>query len=160
MLGHADLRTTQIYTQVSIRKLQQIHRLTHPADLPPNHRNPKRHRPDTARKTLPILTQNSSRAFFFFKMLLKVLGCRQARPMLLAPKRKNSLAFVAWQRSGGSLAVVQCTSMVALAPITQRNTYLGCPRRIPKTALAPREAKTRNCTEAPHLSLEVASRYG
>ncbi|MEQ1829387.1 MAG: site-specific tyrosine recombinase XerC [Pirellula sp.] len=31
MLGHADLRTTQIYTQVSIRKLQQIHRLTHPA---------------------------------------------------------------------------------------------------------------------------------
>ena len=35
MLGHADLRTTQIYTQVSIRKLQQIHKLTHPADLPP-----------------------------------------------------------------------------------------------------------------------------
>ena len=35
MLGHADLRTTQIDTQVSIRKLQQIHRLTHPADLPP-----------------------------------------------------------------------------------------------------------------------------
>ena len=34
MLGHADIRTTQIYTQVSIRKLQQIHRLTHPADLP------------------------------------------------------------------------------------------------------------------------------
>jgi integrase/recombinase XerD len=34
MLGHADLRTTQIYTQVSIRKLQQIHKLTHPADLP------------------------------------------------------------------------------------------------------------------------------
>ena len=25
MLGHADIRTTQIYTQVSIRKLQQIH---------------------------------------------------------------------------------------------------------------------------------------
>ncbi len=35
MLGHADIRTTQIYTQVSIRKLQQIHKLTHPADLPP-----------------------------------------------------------------------------------------------------------------------------
>ena len=34
-LGQADLRTTQIYTQVSIRKLQQIHKLTHPADLPP-----------------------------------------------------------------------------------------------------------------------------
>ena len=34
MLGHADLSTTQIYTQVSIRKLQQIHSLTHPADNP------------------------------------------------------------------------------------------------------------------------------
>lgn len=34
MLGHAQLSTTQIYTQVSIRKLQQIHELTHPADRP------------------------------------------------------------------------------------------------------------------------------
>lgn len=32
MLGHAKLTTTEIYTQVSIRKLQQIHELTHPAD--------------------------------------------------------------------------------------------------------------------------------
>ena len=31
MLGHVDLSTTQIYTQVSIRKLQQIHAMTHPA---------------------------------------------------------------------------------------------------------------------------------
>jgi integrase/recombinase XerD len=31
MLGHADLSTTQIYTQVSIRKLKQIHAATHPA---------------------------------------------------------------------------------------------------------------------------------
>jgi integrase/recombinase XerD len=31
MLGHADISTTQIYTQVSIRKLQQIHLATHPA---------------------------------------------------------------------------------------------------------------------------------
>ena len=31
MLGHADLSTTQIYTQVSIRKLQAIHAMTHPA---------------------------------------------------------------------------------------------------------------------------------
>ena len=30
MLGHADLNTTQIYTQVSIRKLQAIHAATHP----------------------------------------------------------------------------------------------------------------------------------
>jgi integrase/recombinase XerD len=32
MLGHAQLTTTQIYTQVSIHKLQQIHALTHPAE--------------------------------------------------------------------------------------------------------------------------------
>jgi hypothetical protein len=30
MLGHAELSTTQIYTQVSIRKLKQVHTLTHP----------------------------------------------------------------------------------------------------------------------------------
>ena len=33
MLGHAELSTTQIYTQVSIRKLKEIHSLTHPAKL-------------------------------------------------------------------------------------------------------------------------------
>ncbi|AGU47452.1 putative phage integrase [Variovorax paradoxus B4] len=30
MLGHVELSTTQIYTQVAIRKLQQVHALTHP----------------------------------------------------------------------------------------------------------------------------------
>ncbi|NKC13277.1 MAG: site-specific tyrosine recombinase XerC [Gammaproteobacteria bacterium] len=33
MLGHADVSTTQIYTQVSIRQLQEIHTATHPARL-------------------------------------------------------------------------------------------------------------------------------
>lgn len=33
MLGHAQLGTTQIYTQVSIRKLKEIHTATHPAKL-------------------------------------------------------------------------------------------------------------------------------
>ncbi len=31
MLGHVKLDTTQIYTQVSIRKLKEIHTATHPA---------------------------------------------------------------------------------------------------------------------------------
>ena len=30
MLGHATLQTTQIYTQVSIKKLKEIHTATHP----------------------------------------------------------------------------------------------------------------------------------
>ena len=33
MLGHANLETTQIYTQVSIQKLKEIHAATHPARL-------------------------------------------------------------------------------------------------------------------------------
>jgi integrase/recombinase XerD len=33
MLGHVELSTTQIYTQVSIRKLKEIHTATHPARL-------------------------------------------------------------------------------------------------------------------------------
>lgn len=31
MLGHAELSTTQIYTQVSVRALQGVHAATHPA---------------------------------------------------------------------------------------------------------------------------------
>jgi integrase/recombinase XerD len=37
ILGHADLATTQIYTQVSLDKLKQIHRATHPAKLTRSH---------------------------------------------------------------------------------------------------------------------------
>ena len=33
-LGHAALTTTQIYTHVSIKHLQDVHQATHPADLP------------------------------------------------------------------------------------------------------------------------------
>jgi len=32
MLGHANLTSTEIYTQVSIKKLKQIHSMTHPAN--------------------------------------------------------------------------------------------------------------------------------
>jgi integrase/recombinase XerD len=38
MLGHADLSTTEIYTHVSVEKLQAIHEATHPARL---HRAPE-----------------------------------------------------------------------------------------------------------------------
>jgi integrase/recombinase XerD len=34
MLGHADLSTTQIYTQVAIRMLKAVHTATHPGRLP------------------------------------------------------------------------------------------------------------------------------
>ena len=35
MLGHAKLETTQIYAQVSIRMLKEVHTRTHPARLTP-----------------------------------------------------------------------------------------------------------------------------
>ena len=41
MLGHADISTTQIYTQVSLRQLRAIHTATHPAAQ----NTPRRHRP-------------------------------------------------------------------------------------------------------------------
>ncbi len=37
MLGHVSLNTTQIYTQVSIRALKEIHTATHPARLHRQH---------------------------------------------------------------------------------------------------------------------------
>ncbi len=33
MLGHAEISTTQIYTQVAVKKLKEIHTVTHPARL-------------------------------------------------------------------------------------------------------------------------------
>jgi len=35
MLGHAGVDTTQIYTQVSIRRLKETHTATHPAKSRP-----------------------------------------------------------------------------------------------------------------------------
>jgi integrase/recombinase XerD len=32
MLGHAELSTTEIYTQVSIHRLKKVHSATHPAE--------------------------------------------------------------------------------------------------------------------------------
>jgi len=44
MLGHADISTTQIYTQVSLRQLRAIHAATHPGAS----NAPRRHRDDIA----------------------------------------------------------------------------------------------------------------
>lgn len=32
LLGHTELNTTSIYTQVSVHQLQKVHALTHPAE--------------------------------------------------------------------------------------------------------------------------------
>ncbi len=45
MLGHSQLSTTEIYTQVSIKKLKEIHTLTHPARM----------KPESKQKTEPAL---------------------------------------------------------------------------------------------------------
>jgi integrase/recombinase XerD len=46
MLGHAELSTTQIYTQVSVRALQAVHAATHPAaaNTPHGQQDQGRHR--------------------------------------------------------------------------------------------------------------------
>ena len=48
MLGHADLKTTEIYTHVAIRQLQEIHRATHPAQLSKDRPPMKQASPDAA----------------------------------------------------------------------------------------------------------------
>jgi integrase/recombinase XerD len=53
MLGHAELGTTQIYTQVSVRKLKEIHTATHPASrMEPTH--------DAAADEAPSTSQDAS----------------------------------------------------------------------------------------------------
>ena len=42
MLGHTSLKTTQIYTQVSIKQLKSVHKLTHPASVPLDQRKKKK----------------------------------------------------------------------------------------------------------------------
>lgn len=62
MLGHAELSTTQIYTQVSIRKLQQIHGLTHPADNPKPDEEEAGETPPTAQPKPPDEPESRSDA--------------------------------------------------------------------------------------------------
>jgi len=41
MLGHANLGTTQVYTQVNIQKLKEIHNATHPSSKDPSSKEPE-----------------------------------------------------------------------------------------------------------------------
>ena len=57
MLGHAELSTTQIYTQVAIRQLQPVHAMTHPGAQTPRQRlaNGRRtHPPLNLRRRAPL----------------------------------------------------------------------------------------------------------
>jgi integrase/recombinase XerD len=51
LLGHADLRSTQIYTQVSIVMLKQVHAATHPSSLA--------HRGDPNALTSPLVSRHA-----------------------------------------------------------------------------------------------------
>lgn len=53
MLGHSSLETTQIYTKVSIRKLQEVYDLTHPSKLEKTRDNAKQS-PADARDSLTV----------------------------------------------------------------------------------------------------------
>eukprot|EP01042_Synura_sphagnicola_P001840 gene1840-2163_t len=55
MLGHADLTTTQIYTQVAIKQLQLVHTNTHPGAL-----LRVRGEPDAANGITPSIEQNEA----------------------------------------------------------------------------------------------------
>jgi integrase/recombinase XerD len=54
MLGHSKLSTTEIYTRVSIQKLQEIHRATHPSARLPD-------RPGTAGEASAALQEPDER---------------------------------------------------------------------------------------------------
>lgn len=60
ILGHVKLETTQIYTHVSIRTLQQVHAATHPAALLGHNENTPRKAPDPeAEKLFQMLAEEA-----------------------------------------------------------------------------------------------------
>ena len=57
MLGHAELSTTQIYAQVSIRALQAVHAATHPGATNERHRSPAERGEREGHEQLSLLFQ-------------------------------------------------------------------------------------------------------
>ncbi len=57
MLGHSQLSTTEIYTQVSIRKLKEVHALTHPADRPKQSREDHPPEPNEDKTLADLVTE-------------------------------------------------------------------------------------------------------
>ncbi len=55
ILGHENLETTEIYTQVSIRKLKEIHTATHPAKLSKQKQGQRADNADRTAERLPSL---------------------------------------------------------------------------------------------------------
>lgn len=62
MLGHAELSTTQIYAQVSIRALQAVHAATHPGATNTRHRQPVPSDPPAPHPVLSDLDQSDPAA--------------------------------------------------------------------------------------------------
>jgi integrase/recombinase XerD len=65
MLGHSKLSSTQMYTQVSVRMLKQIHTATHPAArLNPHPTQSANGQPATVRHEKPVSNESAAADLF------------------------------------------------------------------------------------------------
>ena len=72
MLGHVELSTTQIYTQVSIRRLKTVHSLTHPSakiEKPTTSTTPTRSTSDVGVEGIPSLAADDTKPLLDTKAL-------------------------------------------------------------------------------------------
>ena len=107
ILGHASLETTQIYTQVSIQKLKEIHSATHPAKPKPTDEektsegeatddnkaadNEPENDSTTTMTTKPKTTPATARRVFLIAALLSL-----AAESCLRLAQASHLSFAAW----------------------------------------------------------------